>query len=53
MSKIFDVNLSKKEKHSLLGRKQRRITGKKHSSDSDSTGERGDFLGRFLHSEVL
>ena len=53
MSQVFDVNLSKKEKHRLVGRKQDKSSLKKHSSDSDSTGEMGGFLGRFLHSELL
>ena len=53
MSHVFDVDLSKKEKRSLIGRKQGKSTLKKHSSDNDSTGKSGGFLGRFLHSEVL
>ena len=53
MSLVFDVNLSKKEKRSLIGRKQGKSTAKKHGPNSDSTGEVGGFLGRFLHSGVL
>lgn len=53
MSQVFDVNLSKKEKRSLVGRKQRKSNRKKHGSNSDSTGETSGFLGRFLHSDVL
>ncbi len=53
MSKVFDVNLSKKEKRSLIGRKQGKSSCKKQGSNSNSTGEKGGFLGRFLHSDVL
>ncbi|HMA83255.1 MAG TPA: hypothetical protein VKP59_03405 [Candidatus Thermoplasmatota archaeon] len=50
---IFDANLSKKEKNSLLGKKQGKYSRKKHSSNSDSTGETDGFRGRILHSDVL
>jgi hypothetical protein len=53
MSQVFGVNLSSKEKNSLLGRKNGKSTCKKRSSNSNSTGEHGGFLGRFLHSDVL
>lgn len=53
MSLVFDVNLSKKEKHRLIGKKQGKSNRKKHSDNSNSAGESGGFLGRFLHSEVL
>ena len=53
MFQVFDVNLSKKEKRSLVGRKQGKSSCNKRSSNSDSTGESGGFLGRFLHSDVL
>lgn len=53
MSKVFDVNLSNKEKTGLIGRKNGKSTGKNGSSKDDySSGDDG-FLGRFLHSEVL
>ena len=53
MSQVFNVNLLKKEKRSLIGRKQGKSSRKKHGSNSDSTGETSGFLGRFLHSDVL
>ena len=53
MPQIFDVNLSRREKHGLVGRKQGKSACKKRSSNDASTGERSSFLGRFLHSDVL
>jgi hypothetical protein len=53
MSKVFDVNLSKKEKTGLIGRKKGKSNCKNCSSkDGFSSGDEG-FLGRFLHSDVL
>ncbi len=53
MSQVFGVNLSNKEKHSLLGRKKDKSIEKNHSSKDNSSPRDGGFLGRFLHSEVL
>jgi hypothetical protein len=53
LTDIFDVNLSKKEKHSLLGKKQRKFTRKKQGSNCNFTEGDDGFLGRFLHSEQL
>jgi len=53
ISNVFDVNLSKKEKIYLLGKKQSKNTRKNHRSNGNSTGETDDFRGRFLHSDVL
>lgn len=39
ISNVFDVNLSKKEKNSLLGKKQSKNTRKNDSSNNDSTEE--------------
>ena len=53
MSNVFQINLSNKEKNTLLGKKQVRTVGKNNSS-KDNSSPRGDsFLGRFLHSDVL
>jgi len=53
ISNVFDVNLSKKEKNGLLGKKQSKTTRKNQCSKSDSYSGSDDFCGRFLHSEVL
>ena len=53
ISNVFDVNLSKKEKNGLLGKKQSKTTHKNHSSKRSSSSEGDDFRGRFLHSGVL
>lgn len=53
ISNVFDVNLSKKEKLSLLGKKQGKSKGKNCSSKGGSTYGSDDFRGRFLHSDVL
>jgi hypothetical protein len=53
ISNVFDVNLSKKEKIGLLGKKQSKNTYKNHGSKSDSSSGSDDFRGRFLHSDVL
>lgn len=53
ISNVFDVNLSKKEKLSLLGRKQSKNTCKNHGFKGNSSSGSDDFRGRFLHSDVL
>lgn len=53
MSHVFDVNLSNKEKNSLIGRKNDKSNSKNHGSKSNSSSGSDGFLGRFLHSEVL
>jgi len=53
ISNVFDVNLSKKEKIGLLGKKQNKTGRKNQCSNRDSSSEGDDFRGRFLHSDVL
>jgi len=53
ISNVFDVNLSKKEKIDLLGKKQSKTARKNQCSNRDSSSEVDDFRGRFLHSGVL
>jgi hypothetical protein len=53
ISNVFDVNLSKKEKLSLFGKKQSKTARKNRCSNSDSSSGDDAFRGRFLHSEVL
>jgi len=53
MSKVFDVNLSNKEKTGLIGRKKGKSNGKKRSSKDGYSPDSDGFLGRFLHSDVL
>jgi len=53
MSKVFDVNLSNKEKTGIIGRKNSKSTYKNRSSKDNSSQRDDGFLGRFLHSDVL
>jgi len=53
MSHVFNISLSKKEKHSLLGKKQGKSSCKKSSSKGDYSPKNDGFLGRILHSDVL
>ncbi len=49
MSKVFQVHLSKREKHRFIGKNQDKKHGKYRGSKRDSTGDDGGFLSRFLH----
>lgn len=60
MSKVFNVNLKKAEKHEFLGKKRRINRRVKIGTKSKKSGilkecqtNLDEFLGRFLHSEVL
>ncbi len=53
ISNVFDVNLSKKEKLSLLGKKHGKSKGKNCSSNGGFSSGSDDFRGRFLHSGLL